>query len=36
MQKGLSFPDDMSASILEFYYDWLNGQNENWKEFEAK
>jgi len=34
--KGLSHPDNMSATILEFYYDWLNGQHEKWKEFEAK
>jgi hypothetical protein len=34
--KGLSHPDDMSATILEFYYDWLNGQHEKWREFEAK
>lgn len=34
--KGLRHPDDMSATILEFYYDWLNGQHEKWKEFESK
>lgn len=34
--KGLGHPDYMSATILEFYYDWLNGQHEKWKEFEAK
>lgn len=36
IKKGLRHPDDMSATILEFYYDWLNGQHEKWKEFEAK
>lgn len=36
ISKGLRHPDDMSATILEFYYDWLNGQHEKWKEFEAK
>lgn len=35
-KKGLNHPDDMSMVILEFYYDWLNGQHEKWKEFEAK
>jgi len=34
--KGLKHPDSMSSTILEFYYDWLNGQHEKWKEFEAK
>lgn len=36
IRKGLRHPDDMSGTILEFYYDWLNGQHEKWKEFEAK
>ena len=36
MAKGLTHPDDMSATILEFYYDWLNGQHDKWKEFEMK
>ena len=36
ISKGLRHPDDMSATILEFYYDWLNGQHEKWREFEAK
>lgn len=34
--KGLRHPDDMSAIILEFYYDWLNGQHDEWKKFEDK
>lgn len=33
--KGLNHPDDMSATILEYYYDWLHGQNEDWKKFDA-
>ncbi|MDN3706530.1 hypothetical protein QW060_26360 [Myroides ceti] len=36
IDKGLRHPDDMSATILEYYYDWLNEQHEKWKEFEAK
>ncbi len=36
ISKGLRHPDGMSATILEFYYDWLNGQHEKWKDFEAK
>jgi len=35
-KKGIDHPDSMSASILEYYYDWLNGLNDKWKEFEAK
>jgi hypothetical protein len=34
--KRLTDPDSMSSTILEFYYDWLNGQHEKWKEFETK
>ncbi len=36
IKKGIDHPDSMSAIILEYYYDWLNGQNDKWKEFEAK
>lgn len=36
IKKGLGEPDSMSATILEYYYDWLHGQNDKWKEFEAK
>lgn len=34
IEKGLKHPDNMSATILEFYYDWLNGKNDDWKKFE--
>jgi len=34
--KGLRHPDDMSATILRFYYDWLNGENDEWRKFEEK
>jgi hypothetical protein len=36
IKKGIDHPDSMSATILEYYYDWLHGQNDKWKEFEAK
>jgi len=36
IEKGLKHPDDMSHTILEFYYDWLNGNNEEWQKFEKK
>lgn len=34
--KGLNQPDDMSGLILEYYYDWLNGINQGWQEFDKK
>jgi len=36
LDRGINHPDEMSAIILEFYYDWLNRQNDEWKKFEAK
>jgi hypothetical protein len=36
IKKGLRHPDDMSATILQFYYDWLNGKNNEWRKFEDK
>ena len=35
-KRGLKHPDDMSATILEFYWDYLHGINEQWKAFDAK
>ena len=32
--KGIRHPDEMSSVILYYYYDWLNGQKESWKEWE--
>jgi hypothetical protein len=29
-------PDGMSSIILEFYWEWLNGINDNWKKFDQK
>lgn len=36
IKKGITHPDGMSVTILKYYYDWLNGQHENWKAFELK
>ncbi|HNY07345.1 MAG TPA: hypothetical protein PKL64_04585 [Bacteroidales bacterium] len=35
-KKGIDHPDNMSGIILSYYYDWLNGQHDEWKKFEAK
>jgi hypothetical protein len=32
--KGVMHPDDMSSVILFFYYDWLKGKKETWKEWD--
>lgn len=34
--KKVDHPDDMSSIILEYYYDWLNGKTETWKDWENK
>jgi len=34
LDKGLRDPEDMSSLILFYYYDWLTGQKENWKQWE--
>ncbi len=31
LERGISHPDDMSSVVLEFYYDWLNGNKESWQ-----
>ena len=36
LERGLKHPDDMSAAILKYYYDYLHGQNDAWREFDAK
>jgi len=33
--KGLSDPEDMSSIVLFYYYDWLTGRKDSWKEWEA-
>jgi hypothetical protein len=32
----INHPDDMSALILEYYYDWLNDKNDDWKKWNEK
>lgn len=32
--KGMTHPDDMSSVILFYYWDWLKGDKEKWKEWE--
>lgn len=32
--KGITHPDDMSSVVLSYYYDWLNGKKETWKNWE--
>jgi hypothetical protein len=36
INKGINHPDSMSALILEYYYDWLNNENDGWQEFQNK
>ena len=33
-EKGIRHPDNMSGLLLSFYYDWLHGQNDDWKAWE--
>ncbi|NDV65528.1 DUF6794 domain-containing protein [Bacteroides sp. 224] len=35
-KKGIEHPDDMSYTVLSYYYDWLNEQHDDWKAFEAE
>ncbi len=32
--RGVHHPDDMSGLILRYYYDWLNGRQDAWKDWE--
>lgn len=32
--KGIRHPDDMSSIVLFYYYDWLTGKQDTWKDFE--
>jgi len=34
--KGIKHPDSMSATILEYYYDWLNENNDDWMKFDKR
>lgn len=36
LSNGLKEPDEMSATILELYYHWLNGNDEAWRKWEKK
>lgn len=33
IKKGIKHPDEMSAAILEYYYDWLNERHDAWRAF---
>ncbi len=32
--RGVYHPDSISTMILEFYYDWLNNENDAWQKFD--
>lgn len=36
LRHGCHQPDDMSLTILEFYYDWLNNRNEKWMKWDKQ
>jgi len=36
MDRGEINPEGMSSVILEYYYDWLNGNKDCWKKWEAE
>lgn len=36
IERKINHPDSMSSVILEFYYDWLNGENSEWEKFDKK
>lgn len=36
INKKVRHPDEMSAVILEFYYDWLNNRNEDWEKWQRE
>src|SRR5690606_4613258 len=36
LERKIDHPDSMSAIILAYYYDWLNGENAEWEKFEKK
>jgi hypothetical protein len=33
LDKKINHPDDMSALILEYYYEWLNNKNSGWQKW---
>lgn len=36
IKKNIDHPDNMSGIILSYYYDWLHGKHDEWKELELK
>lgn len=37
LERGVDdIPDNMSYLILDYYKDWLNGENKEWKKFDRK
>ena len=34
--RGVSHPEEMSSIILYHYHDWLNGNQDTWKQWESK
>ena len=36
IERKINHPDSMSSTILEYYYDWLNGENSGWEKFDKK
>ncbi len=36
LDRKVNHPDSMSSLILEYYYDWLHGKNEDWEKFDKK
>jgi hypothetical protein len=33
LDRNIELPDSMSSLILEFYYEWLNGEHRNWQKW---
>ena len=36
LQRGLRHPDDMSGTILEYYWDYLHGIHDSWRAFDEE
>lgn len=34
--RGVDHPDDMSGIVFRYYYDWLNGRKDAWKNWDRK
>lgn len=34
--RGVNHPDEMSGVVLDYYYDWLNGKKDSWKDWSKK